>query len=239
MRGDLRFASHGDELRLLSRVVRRAELPVRHSRGFNPRPVLSLVCPRPTSVASEDELLVLGADEARPGPDAVDRLNAAAIPGLHFTRAMALAPKRPPRPAWMDFELPLDASRAAAAAGRLSELADQERWLVRREKPGRGRSPGTSRSIDLRPLTEGVRLERRRLLWRQVPADPLWARPAEVLDLLGLDPQVDLASTVRTAVGYEPPLPWAEDGPLTAPPDETTEQSAAYRGPDTKEERRT
>ena len=37
-RGDLRLVSHHDVVRAFERMLRRAELPVAHSQGFNPRP---------------------------------------------------------------------------------------------------------------------------------------------------------------------------------------------------------
>ena len=37
-RGDLRLVSHHDLMRCLERMLRRANLPMAYSQGFNPRP---------------------------------------------------------------------------------------------------------------------------------------------------------------------------------------------------------
>jgi hypothetical protein len=66
---------------------------------------------------------------------------------------------------------------------------------------GRGRPPG-ARRLDLRPLVPHIALEAHSLRWTLAPAGDVWARPAEVLEALGLDGQVDLAAVVRTAVDY-------------------------------------
>jgi radical SAM-linked protein len=57
--GNLRFLSHAEMLNLFQRACVRANIPVQYSRGFNPRPKLSLPLPRPVGVASDDELLCL------------------------------------------------------------------------------------------------------------------------------------------------------------------------------------
>ena len=57
--GSLRFLSHAQTLRVFQRACVRAGLKVQYSRGFNPRPRLSLPLPRPVGVASDDELLCL------------------------------------------------------------------------------------------------------------------------------------------------------------------------------------
>jgi radical SAM-linked protein len=55
--GSLRFLSHAEMLNLFQRALVRADIPVKYSQGFNPRPKLSLPLPRPVGVASDDELL--------------------------------------------------------------------------------------------------------------------------------------------------------------------------------------
>ncbi len=48
-----------------------------------------------------------------------------------------------------------------------------------------------------------MRLDGNVLRWTLVPSGEVWARPAEVLELLGLDARGDLARLRRTAVQYE------------------------------------
>ncbi len=56
VRGDVRFVSHHDLMRVLGRAARRAGLPVAMSEGFNPRPRISLLLARGVGVASDAEL---------------------------------------------------------------------------------------------------------------------------------------------------------------------------------------
>lgn len=52
----LKFLSHLDLLRLWERAIRRAELPLAYSEGFNPHPRLSFAAPLPVGITSDAEL---------------------------------------------------------------------------------------------------------------------------------------------------------------------------------------
>jgi len=57
--GSLRFISHAQTVRLFQRACVRAGIKIQYSRGFNPRPKLSLPLPRPVGITSEDELMCI------------------------------------------------------------------------------------------------------------------------------------------------------------------------------------
>ena len=52
---DMRFISHLDLMRLLTRALRRADIPVRVTQGFNPHPKLSLVRAIKLGIESDHE----------------------------------------------------------------------------------------------------------------------------------------------------------------------------------------
>ena len=56
-RGRLRFTSHRDIGRAVERALRRADVPVALSSGFNPHPRISYAGAAPTGAASEAEYL--------------------------------------------------------------------------------------------------------------------------------------------------------------------------------------
>ena len=55
--GNLRFLSHQETLTMFHRALVRADVDLRYSQGFNPRPKLSLPLPRSVGVRSDNELL--------------------------------------------------------------------------------------------------------------------------------------------------------------------------------------
>lgn len=85
--GELRFLSVMEVSRTLARALRRAELPVAYSQGFNPQPRLAVALALPVGVAGVREL---GEVELRAavGPDElVARWNAELPAGLRLLRA--------------------------------------------------------------------------------------------------------------------------------------------------------
>ena len=201
--GDLRFLSHHECLRAIGRAAARAELPLQYSQGFNPHPILSLVCPRPVGVASRDDLVVAALAEPA-APDAlVGRMNQQAPRGMRFLRARMLESGEDPRVRAARYEWPARAAGRDDLRCRLAEFQQAASWPVLRRTPTKRRkaTPPT-RTIDLKPLVADIALDRGVLRWTLAPREGLWARPAEVLEALGLDGRVDLAAVVRTSVDY-------------------------------------
>lgn len=59
IKGDLRFISHKETMKLWRYALSRADIPVAYSQGFNPRPIISLPLPRSVGLASESELITI------------------------------------------------------------------------------------------------------------------------------------------------------------------------------------
>ena len=59
IKGNLRFLSHAETIRLFERACVRAGIKLVYSQGFNPHPKLSLPLPRTVGVESDDDLLYL------------------------------------------------------------------------------------------------------------------------------------------------------------------------------------
>lgn len=53
--GSMRFLSHLETMRALTRALRRAEMPVQHSQGFHPQPLLNFATALPVGVESTGE----------------------------------------------------------------------------------------------------------------------------------------------------------------------------------------
>lgn len=212
--GDLRFGSHKDMMRVMARTVRRAALPVRYSEGFNPHPRLSLACPRPVGVATRDDLLVATLDEPVEGEAMLRQLNCHAPRGLRFTRARMLDKAISPQPLRACYELAVMSEALESVGSRLAELELRPAWPIERCKVDRRGRPSAAKTIDLRPLVERLSIDGDILRAVLVRRDDRWARPAEILELVALDPRVDLARMVRTEVQYriQSPCPDGRSG---------------------------
>ena len=138
-RGRLRFSSHRDFQRALERALRRAEVPMAYSAGFNPHPKISYANSAPTGVASEAEYVEISVTQ-RCDPQAVrTALDEALPPGLDVVEVVEARvgdfAQRLEGSVWQ-VELPgVDESTAQAACAAL--LAAPEAMVERVTKNGR------------------------------------------------------------------------------------------------------
>ena len=83
MTGSSVWMSHLDLMRLFQRAFKRANLPLKHTQGFNPRPSVSIALPLSVGVDSICELLDFELDGVSvPCEEITDRLNRALVSGV-------------------------------------------------------------------------------------------------------------------------------------------------------------
>ena len=81
--GSAVWMSHLDLMRLFQRAFKRAELPLTHTQGFNPRPSVSIALPLSVGVESVCELLDFDLEGEKVEAETLcRRLNAALVPGV-------------------------------------------------------------------------------------------------------------------------------------------------------------
>ena len=81
--GSAVWMSHLDLMRLFQRAFKRAELPLKHTQGFNPRPSVSIALPLSVGVESVCELLDFDLDGVSvPCEQITARLNKALVSGI-------------------------------------------------------------------------------------------------------------------------------------------------------------
>ena len=180
--GDLRYLSHHDTLRLLTRALVRANWGIAYSHGFNPLPQVRLPLPRNVGIASTCELALVDLDTpAEPG-ELSDRLAAALPPGCTVQRIVAPAVREMPQPQGVTYELDVDAAVAEELAAHIAELLARESVCVQRDYgPGK-----PARTLDIRPYIAALELEAGTLRMTLQFSEQRTARPAEVLAELGL-----------------------------------------------------
>lgn len=142
--GDLVFLGHLDFQRQLHLALRRSRLPVAHSKGYHPHPMLKFGPPLPVGVAGERECLDIAFDHQ--APDWVERLNRELPPGLRLGRAVVIGAQTPPSidqaASRFDYRVRLPGVHEggptveAAAAAVDAFLASPSRLVVRRRPKG-------------------------------------------------------------------------------------------------------
>ncbi len=152
-RGDLRLVSHHDLLRCLERMLRRAEIPMALSQGFNPRPKIVFAQALALGIEGHREIVDLELAEPMAPAEVLRRLAAAAPPGFEWLDCAAVAPGRPARTESLCylFEVPTD--RREAARDALSAFLASANWPYIRHRPDR------DVALDLRPFVLEAELE--------------------------------------------------------------------------------
>lgn len=77
------YISHLDVMRTFQRVFPRAGLSIKHSNGFHPHPILSIVLPLPVGQSSDCEILDFESVEDSTGEGVAEALNTGMPAGLH------------------------------------------------------------------------------------------------------------------------------------------------------------
>lgn len=87
-KGRIKFVSHLDMFRLMQRAVRRAEIPLWYTEGFNPHPYISFLLAMSLGTESEGEPVDIRITGDMSPEEVKDRLNRCMPEGLKIERAV-------------------------------------------------------------------------------------------------------------------------------------------------------
>lgn len=184
IKGDLRFLSHHDTLRMFVRAIARAALPVRYSRGFNPRAKVSNPLPLPVGVASDAESLIIEFTEPIDG-DATAAILQEQLPvGAEIVGARRLESRESFGNATVRYRLDTSTSGGADLAQSICRILNADTLPVERLDP----QAGSRRVVDLRPYLVDLHSEQSAVQFALRVTGGGTAKPAEIAGLLGFDP---------------------------------------------------
>lgn len=145
--GRLKYISHLDLQRAIHRMLIRSGLPIAYSEGFNPHPRLNIALPLSIYQEGERELCDFRLTEDVPNETIVERLRAAAFPGMEILYAEVatgkLATKRAVWRLELECDIPLDEFKSA----------------FKGEMPVTKRSKAGEKVVDISPVTTLVSAE--------------------------------------------------------------------------------
>lgn len=143
--GLARYISHLDLMRAMTRAVRRAEIPLWYTEGFNRHPYLTFAAPLSLGSEGLQETMDLRLEEELPMEELVRRLDAVMPQGLRITGA-AEAVHKPGELAAARYQLTFDCPPAVLEA----LLAQPEILVEKRTKKK------TMKTLDIRPAFAGA-----------------------------------------------------------------------------------
>ncbi len=149
--GRARYISHLDLMRTFQRAFVRADIPIKHTEGFNPHPFISIALPLSLGFSSRCELLEFGLLEGTEHATVPARLNAALPEGVRVLECYT--GERPMRElAWLDYALYLEGvADVPGLEAAWTQALSRENWVV--EKPSKKAKSGAVK-IDIPTLVK-------------------------------------------------------------------------------------
>ncbi|WP_411170728.1 TIGR03936 family radical SAM-associated protein [Clostridium sp. MB05] len=141
----VKFISHLDLMRTIQRVIRRADLPMEYSKGFNPHMALSIAQPLSVGVYSDAEYMDIVLVEELEEKEIVDRLNAKTAAGIKFLTASKVINKEgekklPQTMALVDaarFTIKMLCSDSNKVESNMAKLISEPEWnTIKKSKKG-------------------------------------------------------------------------------------------------------
>jgi hypothetical protein len=103
--GDAAFLSHREIMRILERALRRADLPLVFSAGFNPRPRMSFAPALPLGVAADAEYMEVSVESQVDPAGAREKINIALPEGLRVSEVQVMSANMPKLSRWTRYGL--------------------------------------------------------------------------------------------------------------------------------------
>jgi radical SAM-linked protein len=198
---EVKYISHLDLMRLWERALRRAEVPLLHSQGYNPRPKISFASPLAVGITGQREMMDVMLERPLAPLDfasAVNRQRPVGVTLVEVQEVYATLPALQTQVQGAEYMAKVVISEdTRQLEERITSLLASDQ-LPRRRR---------GKEYDLRPLLEKVWLEMQEvdhyvLGMRLRAGDQGTGRPDEVLDELGLANQVK--SITRTRLYFSP-----------------------------------
>jgi radical SAM-linked protein len=155
--GALKYTSNLDLAKIWERVLRRANLPILYSKGFNTRPRIQLASALPLGITSEAELLDVSLKEAMPLDGLIEQIEKVSPAGLRIYNIAESSTHTPAlqtlvRSAEYRFHFENKIDRTILQE-RIDSLLSSESMIRSEERKGR------KGSFDLRPLIYNLQID--------------------------------------------------------------------------------
>ena len=133
------YISHLDVMRTFQRVFPRAGLSIKHSNGFHPHPILSIVLPLPVGQSSDCEILDFESVEDSTGEGVAEALNTGMPAGLRVLDCYCVTrPVREMVNLRAQLEMEYDNGVPEGACERIREFFTQEEIFVEKRTKHKG-----------------------------------------------------------------------------------------------------
>lgn len=133
--GEMKFISHLDLLRFFERIFNKAEIPVKYSQGFHPRPKMSFGSPISLGTEAYNEIMDFETDAEISNEEVKKRLNDSAVLGFKVNKVEEVAKKSSIMEEFTNILYTVEGSQEDM--DKLEKLLNSENILEIKEKKGK------------------------------------------------------------------------------------------------------
>ncbi len=184
-------------MKVFERAVRRANIPIVMSEGFNPHPKLSILLALGVGIAGLDEVLELELLESIPSEILIERLNQQLPEGIRILSAEIIP--HSPKGSVSDITYDIvfkDTTHFKAL--KICEFLQESSIIVNRTKDGR------QKSFNIRPSIQEIVVKHNGLSLNLKMTSEGMARPEEILHALCVNEEKMFYEIVRTKINLSP-----------------------------------
>ena len=174
--GEMKFISHLDLLRFFERLFNKAEIPVKYSEGFHPRPKMSFGSPISLGTEAYNEIMDFETDAEISNEEVVKRLNESAVLGFKVNKVEEVPRKSSIMEEFTNMLYTVEGSQEDM--DKLEELFNRNEILEVREKKGK---------IVTRNLKERLKTFSRE--GNKISMEIINTSPNSYLEMLGIEQQ--------------------------------------------------
>ena len=146
------YISHLDLMRTFQRAFPRTELDIKHTQGYHPHPILSIVLPLPVGQSSDCELLDFEVTQDTDGSGIAEKLNTGMPSGLRVLDCYpAVRPIRDLAYLRADVTFEYDNGVPADAAARITELLRRPELVIQKRTKRKELA-----DVDIAPMIQDV-----------------------------------------------------------------------------------
>ncbi len=180
---DYKYMSHLDNLRAIERAIRRSEIPVAYSQGFNPSMKLSFGPPLSLGFTSQGELVEITFDTSCMSY-MIENLARVFPAGMNIVDSRIIVPRKKSLSAMLNrvrYSIPMSAlNELEEIDQKINDLLSSSELLVQRK----GKKGVTT--VDIRKGIYSIEIVVDKLVMTLGLGEGRYVRPPEVLDLLGV-----------------------------------------------------
>ncbi len=180
-------------MRLFERAIRRANIPIAMSKGFNPHPKLSIPLALSVGISGKDEVLELELFRSMPPEIVVESLCRQIPEGVHVLSGVHMPDTEKGSARDVVYEVVFK-DQGLLKTLQISEFLQQPSITVNRTKDGQ------QKLFNIRPSIQEISVKPDRLILSLKMGSEGMARPEEVINSLFKNEKKELFEIIRTKV---------------------------------------